>query len=54
LKQLRAEMPEVNAKIKQLIAEDLPTANKAISEAGAPFLSISDQTARPAQRRRQE
>ena len=39
LKELRAEMPGMNAKIKQLIDEDLPLANKAIDEAGVPFLS---------------
>jgi hypothetical protein len=44
----------VNAKIKQLIDEDLPLANKAIDEAGVPFLSISGQTGRGAQRRRQQ
>ena len=54
LKQLRAEMPEVNAKIKQLIEEDLPKTNQLISGAGVPFLSISEQSEGAAQRRRRE
>jgi hypothetical protein len=54
LKQLRAEMPEVNAKIKQLIEEDLPKTNQLISGAGVPFLAISEQSAGAAQRRRRE
>jgi photosystem II stability/assembly factor-like uncharacterized protein len=40
LKKLQAELPGVNVKIKQLIDEDLPAANKAIDAAGMPFLSI--------------
>jgi hypothetical protein len=54
LKQLRAEMPEVNSKITQLMEEDLPRTNQLISGAGVPFLSISGQSAGRGQRRRQE
>jgi hypothetical protein len=54
LKQLRAEMPEVNSNIKQLIEEDLPRTNQLMIEAGDPFLSISGQFASRGQRRRQE
>jgi photosystem II stability/assembly factor-like uncharacterized protein len=52
LKQLQAELPGVNAKIRQVIDVDLPAANKAIDAAGIPALSITGQTAGPAQRRR--
>ncbi len=52
LKQLQAELPGVNAKIRQVIDVDLPVANKAIDAAGIPALSITGQPAGAAQRRR--
>jgi photosystem II stability/assembly factor-like uncharacterized protein len=45
LKELQAELPAVNDKIKQLIEEDLPATNKAISASGMPYLSLSAQPA---------
>jgi hypothetical protein len=52
LTQLRAEMPQVNARISQIVAEDLPAFNKAINASGVPILSIAEEAPQP-QRRRQ-
>ena len=49
---LRAEMPEVNSKIKQFVDEDLPKTNQLIRDAGVPFLCGSEQSPDAAQRRR--
>jgi photosystem II stability/assembly factor-like uncharacterized protein len=51
--ELRKEMTSVDAKIRKLIAEDLPRANKILNDAGVPFLSISDRPSAGAGRRRQ-
>ena len=51
--ELRAEMGAVDARIKKLIAEDLPRVNKILNDAGVPFLSISERPAGVPGRRRQ-
>jgi len=41
---LRLEMTDTDAKIKQLIDEDLPRLNKLMNDAGVPHMSVADQT----------
>jgi hypothetical protein len=49
---LRTEMTDVDARIRQLIDEDLPSLNKLMSDAGVPHISISDQNAAAGERGR--
>ncbi len=49
---LRTEMADVDAKIKQLIDEDLPALNKLMNDAGVPHISIADQAPATGGRRR--
>ncbi len=49
---LRTEMTEVDAKIKQLIDEDLPALNKLMNAAGVPYISVADQAPAAGGRRR--
>ena len=49
---LRAEMTDVDAKIKRLIDEDLPSLNKLMNDAGVPHISLADQAPAAGGRRR--
>jgi hypothetical protein len=49
---LRTEMADVDAKIKQVIDEDLPALNKLMNDAGVPHISIADQAPAAGGRRR--
>jgi photosystem II stability/assembly factor-like uncharacterized protein len=50
---LRLEMTDADARIKQLIDEDLPTVNKSMNDAGVPHISVTEQTSGATIRRRQ-
>jgi len=49
---LRTEMTDVDARIKQLVDEDLPALNKLMNDAGVPHISIADQAPTAGGRRR--
>jgi hypothetical protein len=41
IKQLHAEMTDANAKMKQIVADELPKLNKLMNDAGVPHISIA-------------
>ncbi len=41
VKQLRTEMTDVNAKMKQIVADDLPKLNKLMNDAGVPHVTLA-------------
>ena len=49
LKDLKAELPGVNARIKELIEKDLPAANKQIDASGVQVLSDTEKSTAGAQ-----